>query len=209
MVTPITSLKRKECELIPGVRVAAYTDIRLDPDNPTGIILDTTWGETHLDIRGIVKNGETVTRLYLAPEEAPTVLKYEREDGQIDCITGDELSRIVSLQLLKDVDQATPPSDGIVYQYDESTQLFEPFDLKTFVTNTNLAIGRLQAAVTSLTNRLNDIERAIYGWDNDKNTPIARGNINAYGDITNNNSHAHGIFTHDPSTDVVDDLYFS
>lgn len=209
MVTPITSLNRKECELIPGTKIAAYVDIKLDPENPTGIVLESTWGEIHLDLRNIVKNGETITRLYLAPEENPTVLKYEREDGQIDCITGDELSRIISLQLLKDIDQTTPPSDGIVYQFDETTNLFEPFDLKTFVTNTNTAIGRLQTIVNTLTARLDAIESIIPFWTTDKNMKLARGNINTYGDITNANSHAHGIFTHDPNTNITDDLYFS
>lgn len=199
----------RECEKIDACDVNAYTNIALDPANPTGIILDTSWDTIKLDLKSIVKAGETITHLELAPEDEPTALRYMREDGTYDCITGDELSRIISMQLLKDVDQTSTPSDGDVYMYNAETNLFEPFDLKSFVTATNTYLGRLNQEITSLKNRVSDIENLIYNYPQDKTTKIPRGDINLYSDYTNNNSKDHGFFTHDPSTDVANDEYFA
>lgn len=197
------------CEKIPACDVNAYVELQLDPENPTGVILSSSWGDIPLDLKSIVKNGETITHLELAPEDDPTVVRYFREDGEIDCITGDELSRIISLQLLKDVDQTNPPSDGIVYQYDETTGLFQPFDLKTFVSNTNTALGRLQASITNLQNQINAITAIVPFWDTDKTTKVARGQINIISDPTNTNDKTYGLFTHDKNTDQYADEYFS
>lgn len=199
----------QECDKLDPHYVDAYAEIKLDPENPTGIILDTSWGEVKLDLASVVKAGETITHLELAPESNPTVLRYKNEAGDYECITGDALSRIISLHLLKDVSQTSAPSDGIVYMYNGVTNLFEPFDLKTFVSDTNTALGRLTTQITNLANRLGDIEGAIYNWGADKNTKIPRGDINLYSDYTNTNSKAHGFFTHDPNTDVANDEYFA
>lgn len=209
MTTPIESFNRKECELIDALKVNAYIDLYLDPENPTGIILDTSWGEVKVDLLSIVKAGETVTHLELYPADTPTALKYTNEAGDVECITGDELSRIISMTLLKDVDQSQTIQGGNVYMYNETTHMFEPFDLQTFVDNTNHALTIINATLTQLGNRITDIENLIYNYPADKTTKIPRGQINVYGDITNTNSHQHGIFTHDPNTDVTDDLYFS
>lgn len=205
MTTPIEDFNRKECCLIDALKVNAYTDIMLDPDNPTGIILDTSWGTVKLDLLSIVKAGETVTHLRLTP----TGLCYEREDGETEFISGDDLSRVISLQLLKDVDIDKPISDGDVYIYNGDTNLFEPFDLKTFVTTTNTAINRINATLTQLDNRITDIENAIYGWPGDKTTKIPRANINVYGDVGNTDNHDWGIFSHDKNSNITNDLYFS
>lgn len=218
------------CDKLDAQWIDAYAEIKLDPENPTGIILDTSWGEIHLDLASVVKAGETITHLDLAPADDPSVLRYKNEAGDYECITGDELSRIISMQYLKDVDQSAAPSDGIVYMYDEQTGKFKPYDLKTFVGNTNAHLGRLDASITNLQNqinalgdrvsalegtvadqgnRLSAIENAIFDWSGDKTTKIARGNINVYGDNGNTNSHDHGIFTHDKNTNVNDDLYFA
>lgn len=198
-----------ECEKIDALDVAAYFDLSLDPENPTGIIFESSWGEIKLDLKSIVKAGETITHLELAPEDNPTVIRYQNEAGDYECITGDELSRIISLHLLKDVDQTTPPSDGITYVYNGTTNLFEPYDIKTAITNLNTYLGRLEAEITSIKNRLTDIENLIYNYPQDKVTKIPRGDINLYSDYTNTNSKDHGFFTHDPNTDVANDEYFS
>lgn len=253
------------CDKLDPQWVDAYVELRLDPENPAGIILDTSWGETFLDLTSVIRSGETVTHLDLAPENNPTVLRYKNEAGDYECIPGDDLSRIISMQYLKDVDQSIPPSDGIVYMYDGQSSAFEPYDLKTFVGDTNIHLGRLDTSVTSLQNQVNAlgdrvstlegkvstlegkvstlenkvstlettvanhgnriatlegtvadqgnrlaaIENAIFNWAGDKNTKIARGNINVYGDNGNTDSHSHGIFTHDQNTNVNDDLYFA
>lgn len=210
MTTPPASFPGYQpCDKLDPQWVDAYAEIKLDPMNPTGIILDTSWGEVKLDLASIVKAGETITHLELAPENNPTVIRYKNEAGDYECITGDELSRIVSLHLLKDVNQNTAPSDGIVYMYNGVTNLFEPYDLKTVIGDINTAITYMDAKITNLTNRLTDIENAIYNWGPDKTTKIPRGDINLYSDYTNTNSKDHGFFTHDPATDVANDEYFA
>lgn len=202
------------CDKIPGSFVDAYTDIKLDPENPTGIILDTTWGEVHLDLKNIVKAGETITHLELAPDTNPTVIRYTNEAGDYECITGDELSRIISLQLLKDVDQTTPPEDGDCYVYNATTGLFETFPLSTTIGDLNTVINRLQAQITALNNRITDIENIIPFYPSDKTMKLARGVINLYSDknavvtdqgVVTSLDKTHGIYTHDLDTDVYGD----
>ena len=206
----------QKCEKIDACEVDAYVSLALDPENPTGVILDSSWGTMRVDLESVVKAGETITHMELVPENNPTAIRYTRESGEVDCITGDELSRIISMQLLKDVDQTTPPSDGIVYMYNGQTNLFEPYDLKTAITDYGTTIETikgtlvsLQGQITTLGNRLTDIENLIYNYPADKVTKIPRGDINLYSDYTNTNSKAHGFFTHDPATDVANDEYFS
>lgn len=205
MSIPIEEFNRKECCLIPGTKVNAYVDISLDPENPTGIILDTTWGTIKLDLLSIVKAGETITHLTLTE----TGLCYEREDGEKEFIHGDDLSRIISLKLLKDIDQEKPVADGDVYIYNGDTNLFEPFDLQTFVDETNTAIGRINATLIQLGNRIKSIEDLIPFYDTDKTTKLARGDINLISDPSNTNNRAHGLFTHDKDTDQYADEYFA
>lgn len=199
----------EKCEKIDACEVDAYVSLDLDPENPTGVILDSSWGTVRVDLESIVKAGETITHMELVPENNPTAIRYTRESGEVDCITGDELSRIISMQLLKDVDQTTPPSDGDVYMYNGQTNLFETYDLKSVVGDLNIYLGRLEQEITNIKNRLTDIENLIYNYPQDKVTKIPRGDINLYSDYTNTNSKAHGFFTHDPATDVANDEYFA
>lgn len=209
MICPPDFPGYEKCEKIDPCEVDAYVSLSLDPDNPTGVIIDSSWGTQRLDLESIVKAGETITHMELVPEDNPTAIRYTRESGEVDCITGDELSRIVSMQLLKDVSQETAPSDGIVYMYNDQTNLFEPYDLKTAITNLNNALVTINAEITQIKNRLTDIENLIYNYPQDKVTKIPRGDINLYSDYTNTNSKAHGFFTHDPATDVANDEYFA
>lgn len=199
----------RECDKIPGVDVAAYAEIVLDPENPTGIALDSTWGYNRLDLESIVKAGETVTRLELAPTNNPTVLRYFKEDGGIDCIPGDELSRIISMQLLKDVDQSQPIINGATYIYNETTGKFEPFEIVSTISDINIALNRLNAEITAIKNRISDIEAIIPFWPSDKTTKVARGQINIISDPTNTNDKTYGLFTHDKNTDQFADEYFA
>lgn len=199
----------QECDKLDPHWVDAYTELKLDPSNPTGVILDTSWEESKADLESVVKAGETVTHLDLAPESNPTVLRYKNEAGDYECIDGDDLSRIISMTKLKDVDQSTTISDGDVYIYNGVTGKFEPFDLSSAIGDINTYLGRLEQAITNLENRMTDIENLIYNYPQDKVTKIPRGDINLYSDYTNTNSKAHGFFTHDPNTDVANDEYFS
>ena len=136
----------EDCDKIDPLCIDAYADFDFDPNNETGICLHTPWGGNCLDLTEIVKLAESCTTLYLSPEEDPNCLIYEPEDkcGDNICIHGDDLSRIISMRYLKDVSQDTAPSDGIVYMYNGTTNLFEPFDLKTTLTNLNTAIQNIK-----------------------------------------------------------------
>ena len=216
--TPLENFNVNECEMIDGkTRVKAYTDLYLDPENPTGIVLDTTWGEVHLDLKDVVKNGETITHLKLYPAENPTVLRYEREDGGIDCITGEELSRIVYLRYLADVQQNHTLQNGEVLMYNSSSDTFNYYNLASVINNINTTISGLQSAVNNLqnalgalTNRVSTLEAKLTPPDGvPSNVKVAFGNINTYGDVTNGNLKTSGIYTHSPNTDVTNDQYFS
>lgn len=206
-----------DCNKIDPNCIDAYVDFDFDPDSDTGICLHTSWGGNCLDLTEIVKNAESCTTLYLSPEDNPNCLVYEPEEkcGDNICIHGDDLSRIISMRYLKDVTQENPPSDGIVYMYNGQTNLFEPYDLKTTITNINTAIQNLQAAVSNLQNRVSTIEEKITppaGTPSDAR--ILHGNINLYSDYnatvdssgtaTSLNKN-HGIYGHDLSTDIAYD----
>ena len=217
MTTPIEEFNKKPCCQINAGMVNAYVDISLDPDNPTGIILDSSWGTIKLDLLSIVKAGETVTHLTLTENG----LCYEREDGEMEYISGDDLSRIISMKLLKDVDQDQTVEGGNVYMYNSTTNLFEPFDLQTFVNDTNTHLGRIDATLnqynnritnlenrmTAVENRISDIESIIPFYPADKTMKIARGTINWYSDVTNSMDKTDGLFTHDKNTNKINDQY--
>ena len=208
----IDDFYRKECEKIDSNCIDAYTDFHLDEDNPAGLCLDTSWGGDCLDLTSIVKAAETVTTLHLTPEENPTCLQFEREDGQSDCIHGDDLSRIISMTKLKDVDQATAPVNGDVYIYRDGK--FYTFNLQQYMDNTAQTIANMQAAIRQLQVLLNY-------WQVPEDLPsdakIMLGNINLYSDtgaVINSSGVAttldksHGIYGHDLDIDKAQDEIF-
>lgn len=210
-----------DCNKIDPLCIDAYTDFELDPDNDAGLCLHTPWGGDCLDLTSIVKAAESCTTLYLSPDENPNCLVYEPEEkcGDNICIHGNDLSRIISMQYLKDVDQTTPPSDGIVYMYNSQTNLFEPYDLKTTVNNINSAISNINAAITNLGNRLSIIEgmltppagapdnvRVVFGNINDYSDPnvvISEGS----GTVTTLDK-THGLYSHALSSNAYGDEIF-
>ena len=204
-----------DCDKIDSNCIDAYVDFDFDPDSDTGICLHTSWGENCLDLTDIVKAAETCTTLYLSPEEDPNCLVYEPECGDNICIHGDDLSRIISMQYLKDVDQETPPSDGIVYIYNSQTNLFEPYDLKTTITNINTAIQNINATLSNHENRLQTIEEKLTP---PANTPedarVLFGNINILSDynasvnssgVATTLNRTHGVYGHDANQDIAYD----
>ena len=208
----IDDFYRKECEKIDSNCIDAYTDFHLDTDNPAGLCLDTSWGGDCLDLTSIVKAAETVTTLHLTPEENPTCLQFEREDGQSDCIHGDDLSRIISMTKLKDVDQTTAPVNGDVYIYRDGK--FYTFNLQQYMDDTANTINNMQAAIRQLQVLLNY-------WQVPEDLPndakILLGNINLYSDtgaVINSSGVAttldksHGIYGHDLDIDKAQDEIF-
>lgn len=181
MDNTLKNLPEIPCNKIDPLDINAYFELGLDEINPAILRLDTSWGCTAVDLTNAVKQAETVTHLFLTPSTNPTALQFNREDygrdgaenGGLDCITGDELSRIISMQLLKDVDQTQEISDGMVYMWNSITNLFEPWDLKTFAKNTNQtleyhegAINNLNAAVTNIQNTLELVLKRLTNLEN-------------------------------------------
>lgn len=239
MTTNIEQFNTNDCYKIPGAKVDAFFDLWLDDLVHTDLHWDCTWGEGTVDLTPAIKAGETVTHLSIDNDTngIPTYLRFDREDGEADCIDGADLSRIIYLQRLKDVSQVIPPRDGDTYWFNEDTNLFENFPLKEFVNEVHDRLDKAEADI--ITNRgdinvlkedmrvakidianLKDrmrvvedkvaaIEAAIYNWANDKTTKIPRSNINIYGDVSNTNNHNSGVFSHDKNTNIRNDLFFS
>lgn len=223
-MTNIDYFNRKDCDKIDANCVNAYVDFHLDPENPTGICLDTSWGGDCLDLTNIVKEAETCTSLYLSPAEDPNCLVYEGE-CETFCILGEDLARIIPMTKLKDVDQTQTVEDGDVFIYNGDTNKFEPFDLKQFIDNTNIDLSALWAAIRALGNRVTTIENQIRPilnrWELPAGVPddakIMLGNINIYSDVNAQISSAgavtsldksHGVYGHSLNVDKLDDEIF-
>lgn len=211
-MTNIDEFYHKECDKIDSNCINAYVDFKLNEENPTGLCLDTSWGSICLDLESIVKAGETVTTMHLSPESDPNCLEFEREDGQSDCIHGDDLSRIISLTKLKDVDQNTAPTNGDVYLYNNGK--FYTFNLSQYISDTASTIANMQAAITQLQQLLNY-------WQVPQDVPsdakIMLGNINLYSDTNaaidgggsvTSLDKSHGIYGHDLDVDKAQDEIF-
>lgn len=207
-MTNIDSFYRKECNKIDARCVNAYLELKLDKEDPINLILDSSWGESKVDLTDAVKAGETLTKLFLTPECGdPISLQYNPERGEPNCIHGDDLSRIISMTKLKDVDQNTTPRNGDVYVYRDGK--FYTFNLTEALDAVENRFGdvindlRQQIAnLTSLLARPSGIPT---------NTKVVWGNINLISDYTNNNVQDWGLYTHstDPSADIPNDEFFS
>lgn len=198
----------EDCDKIDSQCIDAFSSLTLDED---GILcVETSWDKQCIDLAQAVKDYESCTSLYLSPEENPNCLVYEKEErcGDNDCIDGDDLSRIISMQYLKDVAQTgEEPEDGIVYMYNEQTHLFEPYDLKTAITNINTAIQNINQTLANHERRLQVIEEKLTPpADAPANVKVVFGNINDYSDpnvVINEGSgtvttldKTHGLYTH-------------
>lgn len=211
----------EDCDKIDPLCIDAHVDFDFDPDSNTGICLHTPWGGNCLDLTEIVKNAESCTTLYLSPEENPNCLVYVPEEkcGDNICIHGDDLSRIISMRYLKDVDQSTGPSDGIVYMYNSQTNLFEPFDLKTALGNIATQIQNINSAINNHENRIDNIELMLTPpVDAPEGVKVVFGNINEYSDpnvVISEGSgtvttldKTHGLYTHTLASNAYGDEIF-
>lgn len=211
-MTNIDEFYHKDCEKIDANCINAYVDYHLDEENPAGLCVNTSWGGDCLDLTSIVKAAETVTSLELTPTENPACLTFNREDGQADCIHGDDLSRIISMTKLKDVDQTTAPVNGDVYIYKNGK--FYTFNLQQYMDDTANTINNMQAAIRQLQVLLNywQVPEGLPA-----NAKIMLGNINLYSDTNaaiNSNGTVqslnknNGIYGHDLDIDRAQDEIF-
>lgn len=209
-----------DCGKIDPNCIDGFSEATLDEDGT--LCVETSWDKNCVDIAQAVKDHESCTSLYLSPEENPNCLVYEKEErcGDSDCIHGDDLSRIISMQYLKDVAQTgEEPEDGIVYMYNEQTHLFEPYDLKTTIQNINIRLQNIEQTLANHENRLRIIEeiltkpagapegiRVCWGTINtysDPNVVISEGS----GTITTLDKN-HGLYTHSLSANAYGDQVF-
>lgn len=211
-MTNIDEFYHKDCEKIDANCINAYVDYHLDEENPAGLCVNTSWGGDCLDLTSIVKAAETVTSLELTPAGNPTCLTFNREDGQADCIHGDDLSRIISMTKLKDVDQTTAPVNGDVYIYKNGK--FYTFNLQQYMDDTANTINNMQAAIRQLQVLLNywQVPEGLPA-----NAKIMLGNINLYSDtnaVINSDGTVqsldknNGIYGHDLDIDRTQDEIF-
>lgn len=208
-----------DCDKIDSQCIDAFSDLTLDED---GILCSiTSWGKACIDLAQAVKDFESCTTMYLSPEENPNCLVYEPEEkcGDNICIHGDDLSRIISMKYLKDVDQTTPPSDGDVYIFNGETGLFEPYDLKTTITNINTAIQNINQTLANHEQRLQRIEALLAKPDGAPDSAkIAWGTINVYDDpevqinegtgTVTSLDKTHGLYTHKLADNAYGDAIF-
>lgn len=206
MTTKSTEFNYKDCEKIDGRMVNAYIDARLNPENPVEFQIESTWGDSTVDLTDAVKAAETVTHMELGSN----AIEYFAEDGHVDCIYGDDLSRIISMTLLKDVNQNTQISDGDVYIYNGNTQKFEPFNLSAYIDGVTSTINNLTSQINNLKNRVANLELTLTKPANiPQDAVVAWGNRNIYADHTNTNLKLYGVFTHDTTQNLTDDQYFA
>lgn len=207
-MTNIDQFFRKECNKIDARCVNAYLELKLDSEDPINLILDSSWGETSVDLTDAIKAGETNTHLFLSPDCGDkTSLQYNPERGGPDCIPGDELSRIISMQLLKDVDQTVAPAEGDIYYYHNGR--FQTFNIIEALAE---AASASSDVLQNILNRLTAIEHTLtrpVGVPSD--TKVTWGNINLISDNTNSDVRTSGFYTHsiDASADIPNDEYFS
>jgi len=159
-MTSLEEFNYKDCELIDAQQVNAYFDLSLDELDPTKLIFDSSWSTQTLDLTPAIKAGETVTHLMLDPSTSPVYLRYDNEAGDSECIHGDDLSRIISMKYLKDVDQTTGPVAGDVYMYN-SDGTFHTYPLASTVSGINDRLTSLEGRATSLENRMSLAENNI------------------------------------------------
>ena len=205
-MSPITDFNRiDDCDKISADCINA--EVRLEQSGDTTLCVYSSWGDTCVDMTDIVKNAETCTTLYLSPENNPNCLVYEPECGDNICITGDALSRIISMTKLKDVDQNTPIANGYVYMYDSSINKFKPYDLLSILTALGLDIQNINNTIDGLRTRISNIEaKLIPPTDAPEGVKLVWGNINLYSDpnvVINEGSGTvttldknHGLYTH-------------
>lgn len=208
----------EDCNKTPAECVDAYVEAKLNEDDQKTLEVLTSWGNSAIDLSPIVNVAETLTTLYLSPTNDPNCLVYEPERGDNICIHGDDLSRIISMKYLKDVDQTIRPSDGDIYMYDGTKNLFVPYDLKTVIYNINVAIQNIQATLANHETRLQTIEEKLTPpSDAPSGVKVVFGNINTYSDpnaVINSSGTAttldktHGLYTHTLNTSAYGDELF-
>lgn len=212
---------------------ANYVRIGYVEGKPTSIGIYSSFGDSDVDLKRIVQLSETNTHIELNKTDRSLDYYQElwlSSEGHQGCINEICLVDVFALMHLNEIgDVKVPnPHSGETIIYNEATKSWEPYDLvgeighlqdqidvinedlrnfhedfNNFQTQVQNQFTQVNARINSLGDRISAIENAIYNWANDKNTKIARGNINITSGATNSSK---GIFTHDGQAN--DDLNF-
>lgn len=210
-----------------------YVRIGFVEGKPTSIGVYSSWGDSDIDLKRIVQLSETNTHIELNKTDRTLDYYQElwlSSNGHQGCINEICLVDVFALMHLNEIgDVKVPnPHTGETVVYNEETKVWEPYDLvgeighlqdqidvinqdladfhedfNNFQTQVQNQFTKVNTQINSLGDRLSAIEGAIYNWAKDKNTKIARGNINITSGDTDSNK---GIFTHDGQAN--DDLNF-
>ena len=168
-------------------------------------------------------------RIRYYPEEWT---RTEGQSGCYYDICIPDIAALIDLNDLRDIEVPTTLAAGDTLLYDTATHTYKMFnltaaldDLQQQITGgggsvtalaqrvttlegkileQNQKIAQLTELVATYNQRISDIENAIYNWSTDKNTRIARGNINV---TSGGYSSGNGIYTR--ATDTDEDLDFS
>lgn len=233
-MTSITQFNNSGCEKIDPLEVDAYFKLQINSEDNNLLELESSWGTTSVNLAPLVKSNETITHLFITPEGS---LQYNREnygqvgvaDGGVDCISGQALSRIVSMKYLKDVDQTAPLTAGSVYMYSQNTGLMEPYNLQNFINDTTTtlesltggestvagALASLQRTVANQSQQITALQQRVDALETTLTRPsnipedavLVYGNVNKISDYTNTNLTTSGLYSHDPSTWQPNDTY--
>lgn len=169
-MTAISDFNRiEDCDKIDAKCVNGEVKAFLNGETPTELDVQSSWGDSEVDLAPAIKAGETLTTMYLSPATTPNCLVYEPERGDNVCIHGDDLSRIVSMKYLKDVAQPSSPTTGDVYMLG-SGDLFRPFALQSFVDATNTSLASLQGRLTAIETSVSALQTAVSNLQSAVNT---------------------------------------
>lgn len=154
----------KPCEKLSAACVDAFVELGEDPTNMQNLVLTSSWGDSSLDMNGIVKANETITHLSLTE----TALQYDNEAGSVDCISGDDLSGIIKMQKLADVNKTITLQVGMAYVWD-GTQFTpqmvgdggEDASLTAKVDQLQTSVALLQTSNTSLTQEVTILSQQL------------------------------------------------
>lgn len=158
----------KPCEKLSGGCVDAFVELIADPTTPSNLGVSSSWGTNYIDMELIVKASETVTHISLTD----TALQYDNESGEVDCINGDNLSSIISMRLLKDVDQTATLGVGMAYVWNGTK--FTPQivggggdgSLTSRVSQLETSVSLLQTSNTQLTQEVTALQQSLAALEN-------------------------------------------
>lgn len=136
----------KPCEKLSAACVDAFVELVADPTTPSNLGVSSSWGTSYIDMGPIVKASETVTHLTLTD----TALQYDNESGEVDCINGDDLSGIISMHLLKDVDQTTTLEVGMAYVWNGTKFVPQTINAATDISSLEDEVAQLETSVSLL-----------------------------------------------------------